>query len=106
MSSKGNPETHNDSAHASINTETSTKQSDNAASDETSTASNKGKSTKKTIDFSKLFADDPERNKKISIATIIILILIVCILCAEIYISIIHLEEVQKLIKAPENTPS
>ena len=62
MPSKGNPETHNDSAHASINTDT--KQSDNTTSDETSAASDKGKSANKTIDFSKLFADDPERNKK------------------------------------------
>lgn len=106
MPSKGNPETHNDSARTSINAETPTKQSDNAASDETSADSNKGKSTKKTLDFSKLFADDSERNKKISIAARIILISIVYILCVEIHVSIIHLEEVQKLIKAPENTPS
>lgn len=106
MPSKGNPETRNDSAHASISTETPTKQSDNTASDETSAASNKGKSTKKTIDFSKLFADNPERNKKISITARIILISIVYILCTEIHVSIIHLEEVQKLIKVPENTPN
>ncbi|WP_168165150.1 pentapeptide repeat-containing protein [Rothia sp. HMSC068F09] len=106
MPSKGKPETHNDSAHASINTEASTKQSDSPASDGTKAASNKGKSTQKTIDFSKPFADNPERNKKISIAARIIFISIVYILCTEIHASIIHLEEVQKLIKAPENTPN
>ena len=104
MSPKGNSETRNDSVHASINTDT--KQSDNAVSDETSAAFNKGKSTQKTIDFSKLFADDPERNQKISIIARIILISIVYILCTEIHASIIHLEEVQKLIKTPENTPN
>ena len=106
MPSKGNSETHNDSVHASINAETPTEQPDNAASDETSAVSNKGTSTKKTIDFSKLFADDPERNQKISITAIRILMFIACILYFEIRASIIHLEEVQKLIKAPENTPS
>lgn len=106
MPSKGNSETHNDSAHASINTEASTKQSDNPASDGTKAASNKGKSTQKTIDFSKLFADDLERNQKISITAIRILIFIACILYFEIRASIIHFEEVQKLIKAPENTPN
>ena len=104
MSPKGNSETHNDSAHASINTDT--KQSDNVASNETSTASNKGKSTKKTIDFSKLFADDLEHNRNMSIAAGIIFILIAVIIYFEIRESIIHLEEVQKLIKAPENTPN